>query len=169
MIRPLRARHRAIFVVLALALPVGLAGALLSRPADSAVDALPEALRAPAVAAAGEVAWSLAGGWDGVPLDAELRVDGGGAALVVTPLEDPRLPDLLVYWSPEGAGQRALADGEALLLGRVAGSRPVSLPVAREALDRGGYLLLFSLAQGQVIASAPIELKGQTVPAGGAR
>ena len=159
MIRPLRSRHRVIFVVLALALPAGLAAALVSRPADPTLDQLPQALQAPAALKGGMVLWSLAGGWEGVPLEAQLSVDGAGSvSLVVTPVEDPRLPDLLVYWSPEGAGQRALADDEALLLGRVAGAQPVSLPVPPETAARGGYLLLFSLAQGQVVASAPVEL-----------
>lgn len=156
MIRPLRARHRAIFAVLAILLPVGLAAALVSRPVDPALDELPEPLRDSHLPQGGAVAWSLAGGWEGVPIDAELRVKGA-ARLVVTPVEDPRLPDLLIYWSPEGAGQRALADGEARLLGRVAGSQPLSLPVPPETVARGGYLLLFSLAHGQVVASAPID------------
>ena len=67
MIRPLRSTHRVIFVVLALVLPAGLAAALVSRPADPTLDEFPAALRAPEPEPAGTVAWSLAGGWEGVP------------------------------------------------------------------------------------------------------
>lgn len=145
MIRSLRARHRAIFVVLAALVPAGYAAALLGRRAAPPTSAWPEATVTPA--ASGDerlVTWS--------PISLRTRIrraDDGTLAVALESWREPAPPDALVYWSASEPGDGELPD-DARLLGPLGnGPRALSLEHAPE----GGWLVLFSLGHGEVVAS----------------
>jgi len=147
-IRPLRARHRAFFMVLALVLPSTLALALASRRPPAA-GVLPEALAVRTDDAG--LAWS-----DGVELaeiglrarrargaDGRLHVELAGAG--------PRRADVLVYVAP-----RAPAEGELPEGARFVGPLGTTSPMPRTIelpLGATGWLVLYSLADGAALGA----------------
>jgi hypothetical protein len=175
-IAPLRARHRATFAVLAVALPAAFAWALASRDYQGKLSALPEAVARTHIA---EIAHLydpdapfalLPGGErrigpfiDGMDLD--VRVSGSGAmevgvgridglrAISLAWLGEPR-PDLLAYWSAS-AGTSSELPTDAVLLGSVGDqAREFKLP---DVGATPGSIVLFSLARFEVVASVPLE------------
>lgn len=168
MIRPLRRRHRAIWSLLAFALPLLFIAALTARPEPSPAVGLPEGLLQGAWGAglalgadAVRDAWQQAEGWRARrvrpvrPASAPLPVDRGVAEAVREGVEvelgdvAPE-PDLLVYWmegSVEGESspdELSTALASAWLLGAapLGSSRVYALP--RPGVE--GTLVLYSLA-----------------------
>jgi hypothetical protein len=152
LIRPLRARHRAIFVMLALLLPPALAIALASRRAP-ATGVLPQALVHGLDDA--RVAWS-----DAVELatsglrarqargsDGRLRVELGG--------EGPRRADVLVYLAPRAPAEGELPEG-ARLVGPLGSTSSVPRMIELPS-DASGWLVLFSLADGVALGALELE------------
>jgi len=168
-IRGLRRTHRGVASLLALALPVALALALTSRNPLPAADPLPDALLGGAV----PEGIQLTAGVLTTP-GATLRhrlfsVDGTPAGLSVeVELTPPEAAlDGLLYWVPAATGAanagNALPD-EAWLLGKLeAPWRPrFRLP---PGADRGGFLLVYSLAKKSVVMRAAVERRA--TPGGG--
>lgn len=147
----LRRRHRVATIALAVLMPPALALALAVRGGSHPSDSLPRALVA--VAATGAPRWSRDDLWTVTPIRTR-RFAGAtseaGSVVELTPLRDPMLPDLLVYWSAAGASDR-LPEG-AQLLGRLAGTeaRHFALPAA------GGRLHLYSLGHARLVDSAAL-------------
>jgi hypothetical protein len=81
--------------------------------------------------------------------------DSGGtpSRIGVWPADDPAIPDLLAYWSPDRGNGHQLPDS-AILLGSLTGSRPRMLVVPETASLRRGYLVLLSLARHRIVATA---------------
>jgi hypothetical protein len=156
MIRALRDRHRVIVSLLGLTLPVAYLGVVLGRPPQQ-----------PARLAATTAAVDAAGRplpvgprftlLDRPRIEAELlgsTQDGEPAAVQVTPVEDPAIPDLLLYWGPT-AGDGAALPADATLLGTMRGSLPQTMALP-EAGPRGGYLVLYSMGWGRVMSATPL-------------
>jgi hypothetical protein len=146
MIRPLRVRHRWTITTLAVALPLGLAAAVVARePAQ--VSAVEEAaLEDPPL---GEVFVSSLGPWNGVPVDVRIGREGTRSVVEFAPTEALLRPDLLVYWNQNNVGEQLR--GDAVLLGKLGErTRRFRLPAPE------GYLSLFDLARGELIQSLPV-------------
>lgn len=140
-----RRRHRRIFQVLILTLPIALGAALSMRAADPVMDALPAPLRdaAPPRPADGEIIWT------NLPLRMEVwRADAKVRLRATAPL---RVADPLLYWAAEAPTTPALP-GEARLLGPLSDAAPqtFSLPAP------GGVLLLSSPLSGAVLGVAAL-------------
>jgi hypothetical protein len=153
-IRPLRQRHRRVTTGLALLLPLAYGAAILAREPEGTWE-LPPVARAenPGLGDGGQVVLAGREAWGGLPLEArftagvEQKSEHGVVEL--TPLEPLREPDLLVYWTSSEA--RDALPSFAVLLGRLGEvRRSWRLPHA------GGYLTLFDLAHGELIASRPV-------------
>lgn len=147
----LRRRHRVATIALALLMPPALALALAARSGSPLSGGLPQALAARV--ASGAPRWSRDDLWTVTPI----RTQGFAGAtseaapvIELTPLRDPMLPDLLVYWSAARASDR-LPEG-AQLLGRLAGTeaRRFAAPAA------GGRLYLYSLGHARLVDSATL-------------
>lgn len=149
MIRPLRRAHRAASVALALALPLGLAAALMARPDPPA--AVLEGLVPPGASGRVVAEWEV----PELGLAASLLAEEGGPRwLTLVPADDPREADVLVYWTAApGAGAEALAAG-ARLLGTLAGAAPRAFALPPEVA--GGRLVLFGLAHQEVLATSAL-------------
>ena len=139
---------------LAIVLPSLFCAAILAREPEATWE-LPPAARAldPELGSVGQVLLSGPGAWGGLPLDARFAPSPGeGAVVELTPVQPLRRPDLLVYWTSDKATDELAPD--ALLLGKLGESRR-SFALSRE----GGYLTLFDLAQGELIASQPVPVR----------
>lgn len=144
MIARLRRRHRVATIALAVLMPPALAVALIAREPMPG-SAVPVALAGDTTT--GPPRWSRDDLFAALPI----RVRGFAGELVeLQPLRDPLLPDLLVYWSADGAVD-ALPAG-AQLVGRLAGveARRFALPAA------GGRLHLYSLGHARLVDSAAL-------------
>ncbi len=135
MIAPLRRRHRALFVVLALALPVGVVAALRARP-DFPIDANVRPA-APHVLGRGTTAAVTA-------LGVELHLALDRDSLLIEALDDPKVPDLLIYWSAQAPAPGALP-ADARLLGELPGTRLSAFPCPPESRPPGASTLTGSL------------------------
>lgn len=153
MIRPLRATHRVIFFGFAILLPVLFASGLLSRPhwpSDPAVSgaAIPEGQK---------IVWEKTGSVDRTKVTIRVLRDPSrtNSEQVQLSTSKPLIaPNILVYWSPQqpNAGLSA----EARLLGPFHVLKRYPLPP--EAQEKG-FVILYSLAHGQVLISLPVEIQ----------
>jgi hypothetical protein len=152
LIRALRARHRAIFAVLALLVPAGYAAALLGRrwpppasdwPADAplqAPDGTPRVVM-----------------WSEIELLTELRRGDDGALFVrALSWSEPAAPALVLYWcAAEPAGDALPEDARFVGALGAAGAAPREL-VLRDAPPQG-WLVLYSLGHGEVQSAVELE------------
>ena len=154
MIRPLRRRHLyLVAVVAAVVAPLYLA-ALAARPQPAVQKALPEGLARPASAASGEAVelpttppirlWAAAAGT--IEAEAEGFVEGA---------------DLLLYWAP-AEGPRSLADAQ--LLGAMRGGERQLFSLPEAAATEPGVVVLYSLAHGEELTSAPWPATPESAP-----
>lgn len=141
MIRPLRRAHRRIWQVTAVALPLLLALALLTRePSHARPGVTP---RLPAAETA----------WPGLPL--ALRREASG--LRVRALSPLPAPDLLLYATAGPAGPGQALPAAAVFLGSVSETtQTLGAPPASST-----QLVLFSLAHGAVVGTAPVPPEGR--------
>jgi hypothetical protein len=143
----LRRRHRVATIALAALMPPALAVALIER-AEAPTSAVPVALIGDVTI--GSPRWSRDDLFAALSIRARGFAGERGAVVELQPLLDPLLPDLLVYWSADGAGD-ALPEG-AQLLGRLAGveARRFALPAP------SGRLHLYSLGHARLVDSAAL-------------
>jgi hypothetical protein len=150
MIRPLRQRHRPIVSLLAALLPVTLAVAVAARkpfPAGASFlsNSTGPGARFPAFARERDDLFTATG--TRVRL---LRESPGAGRFAVELLgaKDFAKPDLLVYWVEGIPSGIARLPENARLLG--AFNPPAALPLPPDA-GRGGYLVLYSLADQMIV------------------
>jgi hypothetical protein len=169
MIRPLRQRHRAVWSLLAIALPLLFIAALSARPQPSPAFELPAGLASawgaapPLGADAVRDAWQQAEGWRARRLRSTGRAgdaaDGEGVEVELGDVAPE--PDLLVYWVDGGEGSptelsEALASAWLLGAAPLGASRVYALPHPGGA----GTVVLYSLAHRSTYGAL-------TLPAGG--
>ena len=172
MIRPLRRLHRWAITVLAVVVPVLFAVGLAARRPNP-VSALPAALAPPSSELVG--VRSLGDLWPGLAVDARIGFDPADPSrrlLVLIPAEPLQAPDPLVFWSAERT--MASLPPSAVLLGGLAGAAPQTFQLPAAARPGPGFLILYSLAWGRVLAATalPLDLsaegRGETAEAPGA-
>ena len=158
MIRPLRQLHRRVFIALGILLPIAFVVGIAARKPTPVVAELPAALAAgsPTFAA---TEWERDGLFPKSPVQVRLlreQKKSGRFALALIAAKDFVKPDLIVYWV---AGTPALADAlpdKVILLGAF---NAAVLPLSDEAASVSGTLILYSLANGEIVdASKPISL-----------
>ena len=159
MIRPLRQRHRRMVVGLGVLLPIAFAVGIVARKPVPVAASLPAALVQPSPAFA-------AAEWDRSDLFAKahikiqlLRESADSRRLAVKFFADNNFvkPDLIAYWI---AGEAPVTDSvpdSAQLLGGFAQAE--ALPLPDDAAMRGGRLVLYSLADQEIVdVSKPLPL-----------
>ena len=149
MILPLRQRHRRMFAVIGVLLPVCFALGLVARKPAPQVDSLP-----PALAGTSEpfttLCWKRTDLFMRASVEASLfsgSIHAGTFAITLTRTANFIKPDLIVYWV---AGNPAIKDtipANAVLLGAF---NSAALPLPPAAV-KGGVLVLFSLADQEVV------------------
>jgi hypothetical protein len=157
MILSLRQRHRRMFFVLGIGLPVAfVAGIAARRPVP--VGMAPAALRG--VGQNFSVTnWSRADVFARTPVQIRLLREAVGAgrfAIAFSAAKDFLKPDLIVYWSAGNPEIRDVLPDDALLLGTFSAE---ALPLPEETVRTQGVLVLYSLAHGEVVdVSRPLAL-----------
>lgn len=153
MIRPLRQRHRVLVLALSVVVPVAFATGIATRKAvPSLTGAAPNLSRE--VGNYSEV-WSRADLWEKKVIRTRLLSDAAVAGRVAVELisQDQIVrPDVIVYWVPGGLEVKDSLPGNAFWLGGFDQPTPRPLTLPAEAAKKTGALVLYSLADHEVIA-----------------
>jgi hypothetical protein len=150
MIRPLRQRHRVMIFALSVALPAGFALGIATRKEvpTSRSTGFKEVRNSTEL-------WSRDDLWEKKAIRTRLLRSGSGAGQLSVELRlIDRIvrPDVLVYWVPgESKIQKSLPD-DAFLLGSFEQSIPVPLALPDIATTQTGALVLYSLADQELVA-----------------
>lgn len=158
MIRPLRQRHRRIVITLGVSLPIVFIVGIAARSPVPNMASLP--LESPTFSRA-----SAATVWDRPDLFSKAKIhvrllrasgDSSRFALELSAAKDFVKPDLIVYWISGNSEITEKLPDNALLLGAF-GAGPLFLQTGRAGED--GYLVLYSLADNEIVAaSKPLRL-----------
>jgi hypothetical protein len=151
MTRTLRQRHRRIFAVLGVALPVAFIIGMAARTPVPAVDSLPGEIAGEPLRVAARQ-WSRDDLCTGTSIQAALvreRAGSGRFAVELTPPKDFARPDLLVYWMAGGSTVTEAIPDDAILLGGLDGSVPLPFPPGSPPSN--GMLILYSLADHEIV------------------
>lgn len=169
--RRLRNRHRWVMLVLGAVLPLGLSAALVLREPMPTSDpkhwASAEGLGMSSMAelAPDVLVLDASARWSDARIQCHVwtPAEGGAVRIELQALEDLALPDVLLYWG-SGQSKSAGADldwlGNEVLMGPFFGDAPLQYVLPSDASEGEaikGRLFLFSLAHGDVIASASLE------------
>jgi hypothetical protein len=146
-IAPLRARHRVIFAVLAIALPVIFVLALRARDDERNIAALPETIASdgPDLGERGNTYVTVHNGEE-----FRFAFDSTPRLVAVEQVSGERAPDLLVYWTPSAPQMHELPSGS-ILLGAL-GERERRFVLPDAVNEHTGAFVVFALAHGAVIA-----------------
>jgi len=155
MIRPLRQRHRVLVFALSVVVPVAFAAGIATR---KAVPALAGAV--PNIS--GEVrnyseVWSRDDLWEKKAIRTRLLSDAAGAgrrAVELISKDQIVRPDVIVYWVPGGPEAKESLPNDAFWLGGFDQLAPRPLALPAEAAKKAGALVLYSLADHEVIAAS---------------
>lgn len=153
MIRPLRSRHRGIFILLLLLLPLGLGAAILARKPPAPASELPRSLDSQVALPGYAIASESDDSWSGTVIHTHfLRNQEGGLAVELHPRAPLRQPALLLFWTSDTAEKPTRLPEDARLLGSFGGARGAFYPLP----EAGGSLILYSLANQRVFSSASL-------------
>ena len=150
MTRPLRQRHRRMVIALGIFLPIAFAVGLAARKPAPVVAQLPAALAAPSKAFE-MVEWERSDLFTKSPIQVRLLREQKGAgrfAITLSPAKDLVKPDLIVYWITGSPSITDTLPNDARLLG---GFGSVALPLPGEATNTSGVLVLYSLADHEIV------------------
>ena len=155
MIRPLRQRHRLVFTVLAGLLPLALvAGLAVRKPVLAGNSPTSDSLTPPL--------WTRDHLFTNAPVTVRLSSAAPGRPmLTLTAPPEFLKPDLLVYWQ---AGETVPVDSlpdNATLLGQFSSPQ---LPLPGSAATQSGRLVLYSLADNEIVAVSQPFRGGPSAP-----
>lgn len=164
MIRPLRIRHRRTIVALSGLVPLLFVAGLLVRGPIPRMEIVPGGT--PARPPVGAVVTARSDdSWAELAIRTTwYREEATSRRWVrLEILDELKRPDLLVYWSASRSG--ATLPDDAVLLGGIAdgGTGSWPLPTGKET---GGVLLLYSLADAEVVGSADVPEDSPSAPEG---
>jgi len=166
MIRPLRQRHRVMILTLSVLLPAGFVLGIAARKPVPTVPLLPGPVGGEALRFDSPL-WAREDLWPKHSIRTRLLADesGGRLGVELTAKEPIARPDLLLYWVP---GERELDDtlpDNAFLLGALSADPPCALPLPPDASREQGVLILYSLADHEIVeASQPFAARWATPP-----
>lgn len=166
MIHPLRNRHRTMIATLAVLLPLLFIAGIASRKNIPASPVLPTADGIGQDMPEMQL-WQSEDLWAGLDMVTALHHGGTGRMLLeLRPQVYLGYPDILVYWLPGPAPGNEKIPGDALLLGTLYDTvkRMFELPAA--GLSGESTVLLYSLAQQRIVASATLPALPETAGEG---
>lgn len=159
MIRPLRIRHRRIFTMLGLLLPVAFGLGIAARKPVPQMNLGSFALNLSGASSA-HLLWERSDLFTNAPVLVRLSHADGEPIMNCTATADFVKPDLLVYWSSHRTPISDSLPGDAVLLG---GFSTPNLRLPHDAVNRAGTLMLFSLADNELVAvSKPFRCNAAT-------
>ena len=160
MIRPLRERHRRMVIVLGVFLPVAFAVGIAARKPVPGMTSLPMQL-ATSLQTFAVTEWERTDLFTKTPIQVRLLRERAGAGRFAVEFSAPKdfvKPDLIVYWVPGNPNITDALPENARLLG--AFNPSVALPLSLDSASGSGVLVLYSLADQEVVAvSKPFTVK----------
>jgi hypothetical protein len=151
MILPLRRRHRRMFAAISVLLPVAFVAGVAARKATTT---LPNPLpSAPATFSIDQ--WERHDLFTNVIVRVQLLREASNTnheAIQMSTPKDFVKADLLVYWLPAASTLKDNIPDDAVLLGAFVSGQPLPLPSS--GIKRPGSLILYSLAEHQIIATS---------------
>ena len=150
MILPLRQRHRRMFAVIGVLLPIVFVWGIAARKPAPSVANLPAEFKATPQIHVGDD-WEHTDIFTNVPVRVHLlhdRTEEGRLAVSLSAEKDFVKPDLLAYWLPSYPKAANTLPADAVLLG--AFSSP-ALPLPEQATKSDGVILLYSLADNEIV------------------
>ena len=167
MIQSLRRRHRWMMAAVTIILPVIFVAGLAVRKPVPASEQVPAGV-APLAADASHLLFEKDDLWNGLPISTRLFAAQQPATLLAVELH-PRVyfkfPEILVYWHSSASTQLDKLPEESYLLGTLAGKENHRFVLPDSARTHDGALILYSLAQQKLIATAALPTR--TTLAGG--
>ena len=159
MILPLRRRHRRMFAIIGILLPVAfVAGVAARRPIPTTAPS--DALLSPRQTFS-QSGWNRSDLFTNVAVRVQLLHDAANtnrSALQISTPKDFVKADLLVYWLPAESILKDNIPDDAVLLGAFVSGQP--LPMPPTLAGKPGSLVLYSLADHEIIeASKQLSLK----------
>ncbi len=152
MIRPLRKRHRAMIGVLGVVLPVAFVAGIAARKPLPTMATLPSAVVGDQPRFESLV-WERDELWTQRPIRTRLVIDQmNRQAVELSAAKDIARPDLIVYWAPGDPKLSEKLPDDAVLLGAYGNNS--ALPLPAEAGKRNGVLVLYSLADHEIVAAS---------------
>jgi len=150
MILRLRQRHRRVFAVIGVLLPIAFVWGIAARKPVPSVANLPAEFKATPQSHVGDD-WEYTDIFTNVPVRVHVlrdRAAEGRLAVSLSAEKDFTKPDLLVYWLPSYPKATNTLPEDAVLLG--AFSSPV-LALPEQASKSDGVILLYSLADNEIV------------------
>lgn len=145
MIRALRSRHRAIFALLTVLVPVAYAAALLGRVQPPPASEWPAEPSPPAPEKPSRLVM-----WSEHELLTQLRrADDGALHVRAVSWSEPAAPALALYWSAD-APQDAELPADARFVGALGSASSAPRDFVLSDAPAGGWLVLYSLGHGEV-------------------
>ena len=157
----LRQLHRHAFVALGIFLPAAFAVGIAARKVVPENSPLPPALTGSSHNF-GQIIWEQNNCFSNAAIHVRLRQAPEVAGKFAVEFSAPKnfaQPDLLVYWTAENLARADSLPDRAVLLGSFSAA---ALPLPLEAVTASGRLILFSLANGEIVdVSKPFNLPKQ--------
>ena len=151
MILPLRRRHRRMFAVIAILLPVAfVAGVAARRPIPTTTP--PVALLSPRQTFS-QSGWNRSDLFTNVAVQVQMlhdAVNTNRIALQISPPKDFVKADLLVYWLPAESILKDNIPDDAILLGAFVSGQPLPMPLT--VAQKSGRLILYGLADHEILS-----------------
>jgi|GEM_PF-6993697 len=159
MIRSLRTTHRWGFVLLAIALPAVMVTAIISRHPEPATAAVFPSDPAVGAVDASDIVTEIDIVYLGKLLTARIGEADGKRFLVVTNFIGAPIPDLQLYWSPAKPGPGGELPGGVVRFGTLSEADQDVFAVPEKISVNTGWIILFNLADGETVASAPFSFR----------
>jgi hypothetical protein len=154
-----RNRHRIIVTALAFFVPIVFVSGLIIRKPIPPSDRLPIIQKDLATEQA-SVFYEDKNLWKGQGITARvvaIERDRSNLFLELQGTRNLAEPDVLVYWSESQPLPERLAEN-AILLGKLSGAQVERLPLPERASAVRGYLTIYSLAHGKIVATAELSI-----------
>jgi hypothetical protein len=155
MIRPLRQRHRIMITTLSVIIPTAFALGIASRDQIPLSSSNP--VSAPVEISAYTELWSRSDIWHKAAIRTRLlRSISNPERLAIELISKKQIvrPDLLAYWVPRETSISDTLPDNAFLLGSFIQSAPVRFDLPGLATKQNGVLLLYSLADHEIVATS---------------
>ena len=151
MILPLRRRHRRMFAVIGILLPVAfVAGVAARKPVPTTAPS--DALLFPRQTFS-QNGWNRSDLFTNVAVRVQLLHDTANTNRIALQISTPKgfvKADLLVYWLPAESMLKANIPDNAVLLGAFVSGQPLPLPLT--VTEKPGRLILYSLGDHEIVS-----------------
>ncbi len=163
MISPLRKRHRLTFLLMSVVLPIVTILGIINRKAPTLKNDLTNVSSQNLTEKFSDEVWSEDALWSDLKSISTRLLSGKNnpniLAVELSIRENLTKPDVLVYWSIDKFSPGSGPTDNSFFIGQFNSTRATLYPLPSEALKSDGYLLLYSLAHREIVATTLLPTK----------